>query len=99
MYVFCDWYSVVCYEEISRTLILTLSYSLQIVMLDNFEPSQLKRDAETFKHAYPHVLVEASGGITSETMGDYLCDSVDIISQGKLTQGYDCLDYSLKIIR
>lgn len=67
-------------------------------MLDNFEPQQLKRDAQVFKQKYPHVLVEASGGITTETMPDYLCEHVDIVSQGKLTQGYSCLDFSLKII-
>jgi nicotinate-nucleotide pyrophosphorylase (carboxylating) len=69
-----------------------------IVMLDNFEPNRLKQDSATFKQQFPHVLVEASGGITIETMGDYLSEHVDIVSQGKLTQGYDCLDYSLKII-
>jgi len=67
-------------------------------MLDNFGPAQLKKDAQAFKEQYPHVLVEASGGITTETMGDYLCEYVDVVSQGKLTQGYPCLDYSLKII-
>jgi nicotinate-nucleotide pyrophosphorylase (carboxylating) len=67
-------------------------------MLDNFEPQRLKQDALVFKQKYPHVLVEASGGITTETMPDYLCDDVDIVSQGKLTQGYSCLDFSLKII-
>jgi nicotinate-nucleotide pyrophosphorylase (carboxylating) len=67
-------------------------------MLDNFEPQQLKLDARSFKKKYPHVLVEASGGITTETMPDYLCEHVDILSQGKLTQGYSCLDFSLKII-
>lgn len=69
-----------------------------IVMLDNFEPSQLKESAASFKVQFPNVLVEASGGITIHTMKDYLCDSVDIISQGSLTQGYDCIDYSLKIV-
>jgi len=69
-----------------------------IVMLDNFEPSRLKRDAATFKAQFPHILVEASGGITTETMQDYLCDHVDIISQGRLTQGYPCIDFSLKIV-
>lgn len=69
-----------------------------IVMLDNFEPAQLKKDAAFFKEKYPHVLVEASGGITTETMPDYLSPNVDIVSQGKLTQGYSCVDFSLKII-
>lgn len=69
-----------------------------IVMLDNFEPQRLKQDAKTFKKQFPHVLVEASGGITTETMPDYLCEHVDVVSQGKLTQGYPCVDYSLKIV-
>ncbi len=68
-----------------------------IVLLDNLEPAQLKEQAKAFKEAYPNVLVEASGGITVETMADYLSEHVDIISQGKLTQGYACLDFSLKI--
>jgi len=66
-------------------------------MLDNFTPEQLKKDAATFKAKYPHVTVEASGGITMETMPEYFSENVDVISQGKLTQGYDCVDYSLKI--
>jgi nicotinate-nucleotide pyrophosphorylase (carboxylating) len=70
-----------------------------IVMLDNFSPEKLRKDAETFKASFPNVLVEASGGITTETMPDFLCPNVDIISQGKLTQGYPCVDYSLKIIQ
>uniref|UniRef100_A0A7S4SX58 Nicotinate-nucleotide pyrophosphorylase [carboxylating] n=1 Tax=Ditylum brightwellii TaxID=49249 RepID=A0A7S4SX58_9STRA len=68
-----------------------------VVMLDNFTPARLKTDAQTFKQKFPHVTVEASGGITTKTMKDYLCDHVDVVSQGKLTQGYSCLDYSLKI--
>lgn len=74
------------------------SAGADIVMLDNFEPNQLRADAASFKEHYPHVLVEASGGITISTMKDYLCESVDIVSQGKLTQGYNCVDFSLKIV-
>jgi nicotinate-nucleotide pyrophosphorylase (carboxylating) len=69
-----------------------------IVMLDNFEPQQLKLDAAALKKRYPHVIVEASGGITMETMVNYFDENVDVISQGKLTQGYDCVDFSLKIV-
>lgn len=69
-----------------------------IVMLDNFAPVQLKKDAKTLKEEFPHLLVEASGGITTETMPEFLSDHVDIVSQGKLTQGYSCLDFSLKIL-
>ena len=69
-----------------------------IVMLDNFEPSQLKADAAQLKQQFPHVLIEASGGITTQTMPDYISENVDIVSQGKLTQGYTCVDYSLKVL-
>jgi len=68
-----------------------------IVMLDNFEPEQLKRDAAALKESHPNVLIEASGSITIDTMHLYLSDYIDIVSQGKLTQGYQCIDYSLKI--
>ena len=74
------------------------SAGADIVMLDNFVPVQLRKDAEELKKKFPNLLIEASGGITTETMPDYLCPHVDIVSQGKLTQGYSCVDYSLKII-
>ena len=67
-------------------------------MLDNFEPTQLKSDAKVLKAKFPHVIIEASGGITTETMKDHLSDDIDVVSQGKLTQGYRCLDFSLKIL-
>lgn len=69
-----------------------------IVMLDNFTPENLRKDAKVFKELYPHVLVEASGGITTETMPGFLCPDIDVVSQGKLTQGYPCVDFSLKIV-
>lgn len=69
-----------------------------IVMLDNYDGKQLREDSAIIKERYPHVIIEASGGITIETMPDYLCENVDVVSQGKLTQGYACLDFSLKIV-
>jgi nicotinate-nucleotide pyrophosphorylase (carboxylating) len=65
-------------------------------MLDNFEPEDLKKTAEKLKAQFPHLLIEASGGITS-ALGQYVSPHVDIVSQGKLTQGYGFLDFSLKI--
>ena len=41
-------------------------------MLDNFTPKQLKADAKVFKAKFPHVIVEASGGITKDTIADFL---------------------------
>ncbi len=56
-------------------------------MLDNFTPEKLKETAATLKAQFPHLLIEASGGITPDTLAQYVSAHVDIVSQGKLTQG------------
>jgi len=68
-----------------------------IVMLDNYSGDQLKVVAGNIKARWPHVIIEASGGITIDTMPHFFSASVDIISQGALTHGYSFLDYSLKV--
>lgn len=68
-----------------------------VIMLDNYSGEELKKVADDIKKKWPHVIVEASGGITLETMPAYMSPSVDIISQGSLTNGYDTLDFSLKV--
>jgi len=68
-----------------------------ILMLDNYSPEELKGVASRLKASWPHVIIEASGGITMATMAGFFSESVDIISQGALTNGYDTLDFSLKV--
>ncbi|PVU90873.1 hypothetical protein BB561_004675 [Smittium simulii] len=62
-----------------------------IVMLDNFTPQAFKTDAKHLKQKWKAqgrtVLVEASGGITEDTIQEYFCDSLDIVSLGSVTQG------------
>eukprot|EP00741_Cyanophora_paradoxa_P009337 tig00000144_g9045.t1 len=70
-----------------------------IVMLDNLSAENLKIAAKDVKTAYPSVLLEASGGITPDTVKNFACDNVDIISLGCLTQGVPTVDISLKICR
>ncbi|KJE92291.1 nicotinate-nucleotide pyrophosphorylase [Capsaspora owczarzaki ATCC 30864] len=69
-----------------------------IVMLDNFDPEALKVAARILKQESPHVLIEGSGGITSETLASYFDDAVDVLSMGSLTQGVPHVDFSLKIV-
>jgi len=73
------------------------SAGAEIVMLDNFEPSQLKKVAARLKSLHPHVTLEASGGITKKTLASFLCPDINVVSQGRFTHGYSCLDFSLKI--
>uniref|UniRef100_A0A7S2XY56 Nicotinate-nucleotide pyrophosphorylase [carboxylating] n=1 Tax=Fibrocapsa japonica TaxID=94617 RepID=A0A7S2XY56_9STRA len=70
----------------------------EVVMLDNFEPEKLKEAAAEVKRQFPFLTIEASGGITMETMPQFFSEHVDVISRGSLTYGYPCLDFSLKIL-
>jgi nicotinate-nucleotide pyrophosphorylase (carboxylating) len=68
-----------------------------VCMLDNFVGDSLQVAASALKAEFPHVVVEASGGITAATIATYVCDSVDVVSMGCLTQGYGFVDFSLKV--
>lgn len=70
-----------------------------VIMLDNYQhPHELHKDAQQIVQQYPHVLIEASGGITKETVQQYANSPyVHIVSMGALTHGYSCVDVSLKV--
>mmetsp|Transcript_28664 Transcript_28664/g.60789 ORF Transcript_28664/g.60789 Transcript_28664/m.60789 type:complete len:331 (+) Transcript_28664:99-1091(+) len=70
----------------------------EVVMLDNFPGAEAKVAARKLKERFPHGLtVEVSGGLTTETMGAYLCPDIDVVSFGRLTHGYGVVDFSLKV--
>ena len=63
------------------------------IMLDNFNPERIKKVMSSIPDKYE---VEASGGITVETIKMYADTGVDYISVGALTHSFDSLDMSLK---
>lgn len=65
------------------------------IMLDNFSPERIVASLETIPDQYE---VEASGGITMETIRSYAETGVDYISVGALTHSFDSLDMSLKAV-
>jgi nicotinate-nucleotide pyrophosphorylase (carboxylating) len=71
-----------------------------IVMLDNFTPKMIIKAVELLKKygVYGKVLLEASGGITSENLAEYAASGVDIISLGALTHSVQALDMSLEVL-
>lgn len=71
----------------------------EIVMLDNFEPAALERASSVLKEDYPKLTIEASGGIRKETLAQYCLPSVDVVSLSKTTQGYSCVNFSLKLCK
>ena len=71
-----------------------------VVMLDNYGGgARLSADASALKSAHPHVLVEASGGVTLSTLPLFCVPGVDVVSMGCLTHGYAVADFSLKVQR
>jgi len=73
---------------------------VDIVMLDNFSPKHAKEAGERLRKAgFTNVLLEVSGGITTENLLDYASAQVDVISLGELTHSVKALDISLEIIK
>lgn len=72
---------------------------VDVIMLDNFSPKQLKEAVRLLKKAGFHgkLLLEASGGITAENILTYASTGIDIVSLGEITHSPKALDISLEI--
>jgi nicotinate-nucleotide pyrophosphorylase (carboxylating) len=66
-----------------------------IVLLDNMSPEQLRSAAVRRDSAAPHIELEASGGVTLETVRSIAGTGVDRISVGALTHAARSLDVAL----
>ncbi|UYZ62411.1 carboxylating nicotinate-nucleotide diphosphorylase [Hymenobacter weizhouensis] len=66
---------------------------IQRIMLDNMAPDQLREAVALVAGRYP---LEASGGITEDTIAAVATTGVDYISVGALTHSIRSLDMSLK---
>ncbi len=72
-----------------------LSEGADIVMLDNFEPEQVKEAIQLIKGK---VKVEVSGNINLKNLGQYAIKGVDFISAGTIIYGASWADLSLKVL-
>jgi nicotinate-nucleotide pyrophosphorylase (carboxylating) len=68
-----------------------------IVMLDNQTPEESAKLVEMARNMNENVLIEASGGMSLETVRDYAEAGVDLISVGKITHSARAVDISFKI--
>jgi nicotinate-nucleotide pyrophosphorylase (carboxylating) len=64
------------------------------ILLDNMEPDAMR---EAVARVGGRALVEASGGVTLETIRDIAATGVDTISAGAITHGATWLDFSLEL--
>ncbi len=73
-----------------------LEAGAEIIMLDNMDAAMMKEAVEL---AGGRALLEASGGITLETLREVAETGVDIISLGALTHSVKALDISMKLVK
>jgi len=74
---------------------------VDIIMFDNFSPRQIEKAVKLLKKAgfFGKVLLEASGGITTENIIAFASTGVDIVSLGEITDSPKTLDISLEITK
>ena len=71
-----------------------LDAQADVVMLDNFSPS----DIDNLKHLnFGQTKIEVSGNITNETAQHYISSAVDYISSGSLTKHVQAIDLSMRL--
>lgn len=73
-----------------------LSTGAEVIMLDNMDCATMKQAVQM---TAGRALLEASGGITEETLRAVAETGVDIISVGALTHSVTALDISMKIVK
>ena len=100
-------------EEVRRTIPFTSKVEIEcetmemvqramavgadIVMCDNMSPDKI-REVVTYRDAhYPHILLEASGNVTLETIDVLAQTGVDAISSGSIIHQANWIDLSMKV--
>lgn len=69
----------------------------RVLLLDNFEPADLARVVARLRALGPELVLEASGGITLETLPAVAASGVDVISSGALVHQARWVDISLDL--
>jgi len=68
-----------------------------IVMCDNMSPDKIKEVVKYRNENFAHILLEASGNISLETIESYAKSGVDAISSGSLIHQANWIDLSMKM--
>ncbi|MFN5710288.1 MAG: nicotinate-nucleotide diphosphorylase, partial [Planctomycetota bacterium] len=67
----------------------------EMILLDNLSPAQLAEAVEVRNRIAPNVILEASGGITLDTIAAVAASGVDRISVGAVTHSATNFDIGL----
>ncbi len=70
-----------------------------IVMLDNFTPSEAKKAVSKMMKIAPDVKIELSGGINEDNIRKYTRIGADWVSIGSITNSAGIIDMNMKIVK
>ena len=70
---------------------------IDVILLDNMDPATLARAVALRDEQAPEVKLEASGGITLNTIVAIAATGVDFVSVGALTHSVRAIDLSLEL--
>jgi nicotinate-nucleotide pyrophosphorylase (carboxylating) len=74
-----------------------LAAGATLVLLDNMAPDQVAACVDLVRAQGGHALVEVSGGVTLDTVGDYAAAGADLISSGAITHSAPAVDIGLDL--
>ena len=74
-----------------------LKASADVIMLDNMATDEMRAAVQLIRQQSPGVLIEASGGITLDTVRSVAECGVDLISVGAITHSATAIDISMKV--
>jgi nicotinate-nucleotide pyrophosphorylase (carboxylating) len=81
-----------------RALLTLPARTIDIVLLDNMKPDQLREAAQLRQQQHPRLELEASGGVTLGTLPEIAATGVDRISVGALTHQAQSIDVALDVV-
>jgi nicotinate-nucleotide pyrophosphorylase (carboxylating) len=82
-----------CLEEVEEAL----TCPVDIIMLDNMSPEQMKVAVARIRTQRPTIKIEASGNVTLETLGAIAATGVDFVSSSAPVTRAPWLDISMRI--
>jgi len=85
-------------DEVSQVEALLALAGIDVLLLDNMNPDELRECVNLRDRLAPHVLLEASGGITLATAPALAATGVDFLSVGALTHSVAALDLALDFL-
>ena len=85
--------------EVTREsqILEAIEAAADVIMLDNMPPAEIRNAVLLIRERAPATIIEASGGVTLDSVRGVAECGVDIISVGALTHSAPAVDISLKI--